>query len=201
MATIRNQFSKVHNLTGISYPATSMLLLPTRTAVVSDMVYFPLPSLSDKEHSDPTNPTYGITICHPRPACKPLSVPVSRPHVSHGSTVQLQHSLPNTQKQGSSHSPGIHLLINGFATYIRWSASPQQLQHPCEWPTVLACIRLQTFSSASHRPQLLRALLLSGRVTARSWSAPRVCLLCLQSSHLLRSRVWPFSVIPLAPST
>lgn len=29
---------------------------------------------------------------------------------------------------------GICLLINGFSTYIRGSASPQELQHPCEWP-------------------------------------------------------------------
>lgn len=94
--------------------------------------------------------------------------------------------------------PDIHLLVNGFATYIRWSASPQELQHPCEWQF---CICLQTFCSASHRPQLLRALLLSGRVTARSSSAPRVYLLCLQSLQLLRSLAWPFSVIPLTPST
>lgn len=41
-----------------------------------------------------------------------------------------------------------------------------------------SCICSQPFCSASHRPRLLEASLLSARVTTRSSSAPGMCLLC-----------------------
>lgn len=134
-----------------------------------------------------------IPVCHIRPASR--SVLIDHSHVICSG---LAHFPKYPEARQFPCPTGICLRTDGFSTYIRRSAFPQELHHPWEWSVAVpSCFCLQTFCSASRRPRLLEALLLGVRVTTRSSSVPRMCLLCLLTLWFLSSLVWPFQLFLL----
>lgn len=99
-----------------------------------------------------TNTTYRTLISPSWDCLQPSSqripvshiMPASRSVHMYPQGVLLSSSMfSQISRSKAVSTPHRHLsLINGFSTYIRRSVSPQELQHPCEWPTfrpVSAC--------------------------------------------------------------